>query len=91
MIILKPLKNKLEDRATVLRVYRSISTEFNLTVEEWGKLNAEINKMYSSLGGPELSFVKQKSVFGGKYKKKIVCYPAEFVPVIVNIIKKRIK
>lgn len=92
MIRLKPLKNKLEDRATVLRVYRSISLEMNLSKEEWSDLCQEINKTYKLLGGPKNTQVNQRSIFcDSKYRKKVNCYPAEFIPIMINIIKGRIK
>lgn len=92
MIQLKPLKNNLEDRATVLRVYRSVSLEMILDKAEWSNLCQEINETYKKLGGPKNNQVNQRSIFcDSKYRKKVNCYPAEFIPVMVNIIKDHIK
>jgi len=92
MIQLKPLKNNLENRVTVLRVYRSISLEMNLDKFEWSNLCQKINQTYKNLGGPKNTQVNQKSIFcDSKYRKKVNCYPAEFIPIMVNIIKEHIK
>jgi hypothetical protein len=91
MIQLKPLKNNLEDRATVLRVYRSVSLEMSLDKVEWSNLCQKINETYKQLGGPKNTQVNQRSIFcDSKYRKKVNCYPAEFVPVMINIIKESI-
>lgn len=92
MTKLQPLKNPLEDRVTVLRVYRSIYSELKLTPEEWGELCKEIYDLYKELGGTDLGFVNQKRHFGTcKYKRKVRLYPIEFIPVITNLIKLKIK
>ena len=92
MIQLKPLKNNLENRVTVLRVYRSISLEMILDKFEWSNLCQKINQTYKNLGGPKNTQVNQRSIFcDSKYRKKVNCYPVEFIPIMVNIIKEHIK
>lgn len=91
MIHLKPLKNNLEDRATVLRVYRSISLEMENDKLKWSDLCLKISNTYKKLGGPKNSQVNQRSIFcDSKYRKKVNCYPAEFIPIMVNIIKEHL-
>ncbi len=92
MIQLKPLKNNLEDRATVLRVYRSISLELKNDPNSWSNLCSKINSTYCQIGGPELELVNQQGIFSpSKNRFKVKVYPAEFIPIMVNIIKEYIK
>lgn len=92
MIQLNQLKNHLEDRVTVLRVYRSISLELNMTPEEWKSLCEKIYRFYKKLGGQTPVLINQKKIFGkSKSKKKTKLYPVEFIPIMVNIIKDHIK
>ncbi len=92
MIKLEPLKNPLENRVTVLRVYRSVSLDLKNDILEWSNLCQKINETYKQLGGPKNAQVNQRSIFcDSKYRKKVNCYPAEFIPIMVNIIKDHIK
>ncbi len=92
MIILNPLKNPLEGRVTVLRVYRSVSLELNPDIGKWRNLCEKIASVYKSVGGEPLKKVFQKSVFEDcNYGRNAVVYPSEFIPVMVNIIKDHIK
>ena len=92
MIQLKPLKNPLESRVTVLRVYRSISLEIENDIVKWSNLCKKINDTYNQLGGPTLSKVNQQGIFNpSKYRFKVKIYPVEFIPIMVNIIKEHIK
>ena len=87
-MILKPLKNPLENRPTVLRVYRSLYSELTLTNKQWSILSKKIYDTYKSITDEPLKKVNQKRLFGeSKYRKKVNCYPIEFIPVIINIIK----
>ena len=91
MIQLNPLKNSLEDRPTILRVYRSVSLELNNDVNAWSKLTMNIACVYKQLGGPELPLVNQIGIFNpSKHRFKVKVYPAEFIPVMINIIKEHI-
>jgi hypothetical protein len=92
MIQLNPLKNPLENRVTVFRVYRSVSLYVENDIIKWSNLCRKINETYNQLGGPVLSEVNQKSIFvKSPYRKKVKCYPPEFIPVMINIIKEHIK
>lgn len=91
MIKLEPLKNPLENRVTVLRVYRSVSLDLKNDILEWSNLCQKINETYKQLGGPKNAQVNQRSIFcDSKYRKKVNCYPAEFIPIMVNIIKEHL-
>lgn len=91
MIQLKPLKNPLENRVTVLRVYRSISLELKDDIVEWSDLSQKINETYKQLGGPTLNKVNQQGIFNpSKYRFKVSEYPVEFIPIMVNIIKEHL-
>ncbi len=89
---LQELKNPLENRPTVLRVYRSVTTEFNFTPTEWQHLNLEILLFYKSLTNEPLKKVGQKKIWGtSKSKRRVHEYPGAFIPVMRNIIKECLK
>jgi hypothetical protein len=92
MIELKPLKNPIENRPTVLRVYRSLFNILNETPTTWFELNEKIRVIYFKLAPETPVKVNQKRIFGkSKSKKKVFVYPPEFIPVMVNIIKEHVK
>jgi hypothetical protein len=88
----KELKNPLENRPTVLRAFRSITTDFTLNEKEWNSLNSKVYLFYKSLTNTPLKKVNQKRIYGvSKSKKKVNEYPLDFIPVMLNIIKDFIK
>ena len=87
MIQLKPLEKPLESKPTVLRVYRSINLELSPDKSSWAKLCLKITRVYDSLGGPKPEKVFQSNVFGYGNMEQVRVYPAEFIPVMINIIK----
>lgn len=88
---LVPLKRTLEQEPTLLRVYRSISTEFNFTESEWAKLCHKVTQTYSEIGGPAPEKVYQPNIFRPKFTEKVRKYPVEFIPVMINIINEYLK
>ena len=89
-MIFQELKNPLENRVTILRVVRSVfpNTEIDITPIEWQKTCHDVYNLYTSLSDVPLSKVLQKRLFGGSKKKKsVACYPIEFIPIIINIVK----
>ncbi len=92
MIQLKPLENTLESKPTLLRAYRSVSLELPNDQSNWAKLAGKVTRMYDSLGGPKPEKVYQSNVFGNMTSmEQVRCYPPEFIPVMINIIKEHIK
>ena len=87
---LEPLKNSLESSPTALRVYRSISLDFNFNRSEWAILSQRIATIYDNLYGPELKKVQQKDPFSDYYHK-VREYPVEFIPIMINVIKEALK
>jgi len=87
---LKPLENTLESSPTLLRVYRSMYSEMIFTHSEWSKLGSNIAKVYDQLDGPPLKKVIEKSFFVDYWHGKVRCYPPEFIPVMINIIKEHL-
>lgn len=78
-----PLKNSLELRPTVKRVVRSLMIDMdNETRAIVGSL---IYKDYLLKHSEPLTKVNQKSN-SGKYMKKVCCYPAEYIPRMIEII-----
>lgn len=85
---LEPLKNPLEGRITLLRVYPSLFNELTLTKDQRTKLVSEVRTTYYSISSEPLTKVNQKRIFGKcKSKKKVSVYPIEYIPVMINIIK----
>jgi hypothetical protein len=88
------LKNPLCNRPTVLRCVRFLELDFIFNSDQWYLLNMEINLEYNKANKvivfeSDLKTVSQSRLWGkSKSKKKVCCYPAEFIPTMLIIIKK---
>ena len=88
MIKLSPLENALESKPTLLRVYRSMFLELSEDQSDWAKLAIKVTRLYDSLGGPKPNKVYQSNIFNnGNGMEMVRCYPPEFIPIMINIIK----
>ncbi len=92
MIEIQPLHEKLEFRPTVSRVIRSVyaGKSIDVNVSTLSKIGSEISSLYDSIGG-ELMKKKLDKCLSSDYYIKVRVYPAEFIPVMKNIIKKHIE
>lgn len=93
MIDIKPLYEKLEFRPTVSRVIRSMygGRSMNIEVSTLFKIGSEIFNLYVSIGGEPMTRKMEKCLSNDFYYTKVRVYPAEFIPVMKNIIKKHIE
>lgn len=84
-----PLKNPLESRPTLFRVYRSLNIPFEYTKQQWCILSDRVNTTYLKLPDAKLIKVNQKRIFAGnKYKQKTTSYPVSFIPTMILFIEK---
>ncbi len=77
MLEYRPLFETLEFRITVSRVCRSLG--FVLQKEEQRKATKQIKELYNNLSGERPTITRS-----GKYTYWI--YPAEFIPVMINVV-----
>jgi len=78
-----PLKNPLENRPTVKRVVRHLGIDMDNDTR--AIVGSIINKDYLLTHTEPLTKVNQISN-SGKGVKKVCCYPAEYIPRMIEII-----
>lgn len=83
-ILNTPLKNPLEGRVTILRVLRSLQFPKPLSHYDFDRISDILAKRYR---GKHIGKVNQR-LFGTGTPKKVLLYPADLIPELIEILKK---